>query len=590
MGTTIKTLLLFWRANMRYKWLFASTGLSWLAGMILQKLLMPLVAAQAIDRLIQLSSSSATDYWPIFLPYLIAVAFLGFGGTGFIDLALLLLSKLETRVRPILQNQIFEYLTQQSLNFHANKFSGSLVAQVNRFTSSYVILTDQFIINSLKMVTNVGIAIVIIAFFSPIIALAMTIWTVIFTLLNIHLTKRRMKFSKAAAAADSVLTGHLADSIGNISAVKAFASEAHEQTTHRALTDDRANKKYRAWIVAIRNDALLGSLMTLLYFMVLVLSIVAVMEKTISIGSLLLIQVYVTQLITELWGLSNLMRSVEQALSDAEEMTAVLDEPITIKDPASPQPSHITKGAISFEDVIFTHSDNKDDPLFKDFTLQIKAGEKIGVVGHSGSGKTTLTRLLLRFSDIENGVIKIDGQDIARIRQSDLRAAISYVPQEPILFHRSLAQNIAYGKSDATDEQIRAAAHKAHAAEFIEKLPLGYETMVGERGVKLSGGQRQRIVIARAILKDAPILVLDEATSALDSESEKLIQLSLRELMKKRTSIVIAHRLSTIQKMDRIVVLEGGVVVEQGSHAELLKQKGVYAELWTHQTGGFIEE
>jgi ATP-binding cassette subfamily B protein len=211
-------------------------------------------------------------------------------------------------------------------------------------------------------------------------------------------------------------------------------------------------------------------------------------------------------------------------------------------------------------------------------------------VGHSGSGKTTFTRLLLRFSDIDGGQILIDGQNIAHITQDDLHRHIAYVPQEPLLFHRSIAENIAYGKDEADEATIKKTAELAHAAEFIDNLPKGYETLVGERGVKLSGGQRQRVAIARAMIKDAPILVLDEATSALDSESEKLIQSALWKLMQGRTAIVIAHRLSTIQKMDRIVVLDNGKIVEQGSHQELLKKNGTYAALWAHQSGGFLED
>jgi len=222
--------------------------------------------------------------------------------------------------------------------------------------------------------------------------------------------------------------------------------------------------------------------------------------------------------------------------------------------------------------------------------LTIAPGEMVGIVGPSGSGKSTLTRLLLRFSDIDGGAIMIDGQNIAQITQDDLRRFIAYVPQEPLLFHRSIRENIAYGSPKATEKEIVAAARKANAAEFIDHLPDGYDTMVGERGVKLSGGQRQRIAIARAILKNAPILVLDEATSALDSESEILIQEALQKLMQNRTTIVIAHRLSTIQKMDRIVVLADGAIVEQGPHQKLIARKGVYAQMWGHQSGGFIEE
>ena len=239
--------------------------------------------------------------------------------------------------------------------------------------------------------------------------------------------------------------------------------------------------------------------------------------------------------------------------------------------------------------ITFKHHDAKT-PIFNDFSLRIKAGERVGLVGISGSGKTTLTKLLLRFADVDSGEILIDGQNISEVQQVSLRENIAYVPQETTLFHRSIAENIAYGKPDATQKEIERAAKLANAHEFIQELPNGYETLVGERGIKLSGGQRQRVAIARAILKDAPILVLDEATSALDSESEALIQDALEKLMKGRTSIVVAHRLSTIASMDKIVVLDDGKIVEQGSHHALIKRGGAYSQLWSRQSGAFLEE
>ena len=234
------------------------------------------------------------------------------------------------------------------------------------------------------------------------------------------------------------------------------------------------------------------------------------------------------------------------------------------------------------------HSEQKK-PIFEDFSLHINPGERIGLVGSSGSGKTTLTKLLLRFADVSAGDITIDNQSISNITQSSLRDSVAYVPQETTLFHRSIAENIAYGKEDATIEQIKKAAKLANAHEFIMSMPEGYDTPAGERGVKLSGGQRQRIAIARAILKDAPILVMDEATSALDSESETLIQEAMQELMKGRTTLVIAHRLSTIAALDRIVVLKNGKIVEQGTHEKLLKNSGEYSKLWNKQSGAFVE-
>lgn len=271
-------------------------------------------------------------------------------------------------------------------------------------------------------------------------------------------------------------------------------------------------------------------------------------------------------------------------------MTEILLENKEITDTSHAKNLKVSKGAINVDAIDFAYSDAKDEGIFTKLSLSIPGGQKVGIVGPSGGGKSTLTRLLLRFDDVTDGAITIDGSNVREVAQESLRKSISYVPQEPLLFHRSIKENIAYGKPDASMTEIEAAAKRAYADIFIEKLPNKYDTIVGERGVKLSGGQRQRIAIARAILKDAPILILDEATSALDSESEAYIQRALTSLMKKRTAIVIAHRLSTIQKMDRIIVLDEGAIVEDGTHKQLAKQNGLYATLWAHQSGGFIEE
>ncbi len=589
MGTSRKSLIIFWRANRAHPGLFFGTIAVFTTGMILQKILLPLIGALALDKLIATYGAATGDYWSLFTPYTIGFAAVAVLGQVCNDIALWLLSKLETRVRPELQMRVFNHLIGQSLNFHANNFSGSLVNQTNKFTGAYVTLTDMFTINIIMTLVMSLVAIGVVGFYLPWVALAMFGWTIFFTWINISLTRKRIHLSKAAAQADSVLTGHLADAIGNVAAIKAFARETDESATHGVKSIDRALKKYQSWKQAIRNSFRTGMMMAALQLGVLIMLIFSAMESAVAIGTILLVQVYVTQLISQLWGLSGLSRNIEQAISDASEMTEILGLDLEVKDPVKPQKLAVSKGALNFDNVTFTH-DGSNDALFTGFSLAVKPGEKIGLVGHSGSGKTSLTRLLLRFVDIDGGAITIDGQDISKTTQADLRSHVAYVPQEPLLFHRSLRENIAYGAPTASSEAIVKAAQLAHADEFIKTLPKGYDTMVGERGVKLSGGQRQRIAIARAILKDAPILVLDEATSALDSESEKLIQDALKKLMKGRTTLVIAHRLSTIQTMDRIVVLSDGTIREQGSHADLLKKGGVYAELWKHQSGGFLEE
>ena len=282
-----------------------------------------------------------------------------------------------------------------------------------------------------------------------------------------------------------------------------------------------------------------------------------------------------------------LLTKAIKSLTDMQEVVDIFDSPIDIVDPKKPEILKIREGQIVFKNVFFAYKGG--NPVLKNFSLEISPGERVGLVGHSGAGKSTITKLLLRFADTTEGSIIIDGQDIKNITQNDLRSVVSYVPQESILFHRTIGENIMYSGPDVAKDKMIDVARKAHADEFISKLPRGYETLVGERGVKLSGGERQRIAIARAMLKDSPILVLDEATSSLDSISESYIQDSFNELMKGKTTIVIAHRLSTIQKMDRIVLIDKGQIVEEGTHKELLDKNGMYADLWNHQTGGFLE-
>ena len=324
------------------------------------------------------------------------------------------------------------------------------------------------------------------------------------------------------------------------------------------------------------------------YVLILILIVLSHNLFGLGVASIVFLYSVSNSLISNVWTINHILRSMNRAFGDASEMVGILDMPYIIDDKTDTA-LVVKKGVVEFSHIKYKHQEQKT-PLFDDFDLKIPAGKTVGLVGVSGSGKTSLTKLLLRFDDVSSGAIYIDGKDIRDVTQKSLREAIAYVPQESSLFHRSIFENIAYGKTDATFEEVERAAKLANADDFIRELPNGYDTLVGERGVKLSGGQRQRIAIARAILKDAPILVLDEATSALDSESEAVIQEALANLMKGRTSIVVAHRLSTIAGLDEIVVLSEGEIVEKGSHHELLKTGGEYEKLWSRQSGAFLKE
>lgn len=505
-------------------------------------------------------------------------------------LVLYLVWTFETAMQRDLYAQCFSKLTNQTLFFHSNKFGGSLVSQTNKLVGAVESLWETIIWSVLPLVVSLVGSIIVLSTLLWQYALFLLIFSIVFSLVVYYGSKPMTKLTKKEAKASNKLNGQLADVISNVLAVKSSGAEATEQKFFTKTVNSWRNSSLDVMRGLLKVSTIYSSINMVIKIGAIAFAVYAAQNNLVSVASVYLIITYTGSVAHELWNMNGIMRNYNRIIGNANDMVEILQTPTTLID-KSDSKLKVTSGEISMDKITFTHDEGQGDTLFHDFSLAIKPGEKIGLVGASGSGKTTLTKLLLRFADIDSGKITIDGQDISEVTQASLRAKIAYVPQEPLLFHRSVRENIAYGRPDATDAEIEEAAKKAGAYDFIIGLKDGFDTMVGERGIKLSGGQRQRVAIARAILKDAPILVLDEATSALDSESEALIQKSLETLMENRTSIVIAHRLSTIAKLDRIIVLKNGKIVEDGSHDELInKKRGVYAKLWARQSGGFIEE
>lgn len=587
---TKKTLLFYWRKAWRYPQYVIPLLISVPLALLTFRFLPPFVAAEVLRRISD-GDYQAHDLWGSFGPQLLLYAGLTMlGGILLMRTVVIFVWKLEMRVLQDIHMDAFNHLMSMSASFHANRFGGSLVNQVNKAAGSYVRLADTFTFQLFELILAFAFSIIILAPRAPYVVLFLLLFSLVYIAVTLRIARTLRALTTVEAKASTRQTGFLADTITNIMAVKSFATDNREsQRYHQATENTRAATNDLMW-ASTKRDLFFSTSTTSVEFIAFALAVAAALYTKADIATVFLTISYTSVISNQLWQFSHqTIRNYNRAMGDSREMMEIFDIQPEVKDPATPQALRANRGSIRFRNVTFAH-DGSNEALFNSLELVIKPGEKVGLVGHSGSGKTTLARLLLRFSDIQGGSIEIDSQDISAVSQADLRRAIAYVPQEPLLFHRSIRENIAYGRPTAELREVTAIAKRANAAEFIEQLPDGYDTLVGERGVKLSGGQRQRVAIARAMLKNAPILVLDEATSALDSESELLIQDALWKLMENRTAIVIAHRLSTIQKMDRIIVLDRGTIVEQGSHKQLIKQNGTYAKLWTHQSGGFIED
>ncbi|CAM3460471.1 ABC transporter transmembrane region [Bordetella sputigena] len=479
----------------------------------------------------------------------------------------------------------FRHVQRLSAEWHASSFAGSTVRKITRGMWAADSLNDTLFLTLLPSFAVLVGAAALLAIYWPLMGLIVGAGCIAYIAVAVSMT---LNYVAPAATLsntwDTRMGGVLADAIGCNPVVKAFGAEEREEAHLRGVMDKWHRRTRRTWFRSTVTGGAQGALLTLLQMAMIGASLYLWLRGQATVGD-------VTFAMTMFFVLQGYLRDVgmelhdlQRAVNDMEELVMLDRQPLGVSDSPGATTLAITAGGIRFEDVTFRYGSHAT-PLFRDFNVHIKPGERVGLVGRSGSGKTTFIKLIQRLYDVDAGRITIDGQDIAKVTQASLRRQIALVQQEPLLFHRTLAENIAYARPDASRADIERAARLASAHEFIMRLPKGYDTPVGERGVKLSGGERQRVAIARAFLADAPVLILDEATSSLDSESEGLIQQAMGRLMEGRTTLVVAHRLSTVRALDRLLVMDKGRIVEQGSHDELVRiEGGRYRTLLEHQT------
>ncbi|MFE3849635.1 ABC transporter ATP-binding protein [Streptomyces griseorubiginosus] len=480
-----------------------------------------------------------------------------------------------------------ELFAKDATFFHDN-FAGSLTKRVLSFATRFEPFVDTLCFQVVGNVVPLLFGSVVLWRYEPLLVVGLLTMIAVTALCAAPLIRHRQRLVAEREAAVARVSGHVADSLMNMDTVRAFGAEAREAAEHRSRVATSRRLMLRSWDYGnLRIDTFVAPMSVLTNALGLLLAVTLGGGEH-GVEAVVVAFTYYSNATRIMFEFNQIYRRLESSMTEAAQFTELLLSPPTVLDPPSPEPLVPGAADVRFEGVNFSHAGA--ERLFEGLDLVVPAGTKVGLVGRSGGGKTTLTRLLLRMQDIQGGRILVGGQDISRLRQRDLRGLMAYVPQDPAMFHRTLRDNIAFARPDATEAEIRRAAEAAHVTEFVDALPDGFDTLVGERGVKLSGGQRQRVALARAILRDAPILLLDEATSALDSESEILVQEALWRLMEGRTALVVAHRLSTVAGMDQLVVLDRGRIVEQGSHQELLALDGPYAKLWHHQSGGFLED
>ncbi|WP_033432428.1 ABC transporter ATP-binding protein [Saccharothrix syringae] len=546
--------------------------------------LLPLVVGALAGRLAEGAPANFTTV----LPYALGFTGLALAAEVLWRIAVHCLNRTDARGIESLSVRGMDALLGKDAAFFHDNFAGSLTKRVLSFASRFEQFIDVLAFSVVANVVPLLFASVVLWRYNPVLVLVL-VGLIAFTgLVSVPLIRRRQELVDEREATIARVSGRVADTLTNMDAVRAFAAERRESAEHRERAAGQRAITIRSWDYAnLRIDTFIAPMSVLTNALGLLVA-VGLSGGTLGVEAVVVTFAYFTNATRIMFEFNHIYRRLESALTEAAQFTELLMVPSRVVDPVDPEPLRPAGAEVRFEDVTFAHAGAP--PLFTGLDLTVPGGTRIGLVGRSGGGKSTLTRLLLRLMDVQGGRVLVGGQDVTRLRQADLRSLMAYVPQDPAMFHRTLWENIAFARPDATDAEIRRAARAAHVTEFAEALPRGFDTLVGERGVKLSGGQRQRVALARAILRDAPILLLDEATSALDSESEVLVQEALWELMEGRTALVVAHRLSTVVRMDRLVVLDRGRIVEQGTHDELLRAQGTYARLWRHQSGGFLDD
>ncbi|OGG41137.1 hypothetical protein A2118_03635, partial [Candidatus Kaiserbacteria bacterium GWA2_50_9] len=478
------------------------------------------------------------------------------------------IGRLEARTMADLYDKAFWYLLGHSHEFFISNFTGTLTRRVTRYARSFESVFDNIIMNLLPAFLFLVGVVTVLSLRSIWLGAGLFTLTILFIYLQYRMVMWLQPLRTRRTEEDSRMTGALSDAVLNHSTVTSFAALSYERSYFSRVTDGWRAATQRAMDAYALIYGIQGAFALFIEIAILGGTAFLWTKGLLTVGDFVLVQIYIIGLLSQVWSIGRNMRQLHDAFSEATEMLDIMELPQGIQDAPGAKELRVPEGAITFDQACFEYHDGHE--VLKGFELTILPHEKVALIGSSGAGKTTIAKLLIRLYNLTKGAIRIDDQDIVQVTQESLRRAIAFVPQEPMLFHRTLMDNIRYGRQETTDDEVIEAARQAHCHEFISQYPEEYETLVGERGVKLSGGERQRVAIARAILKDAPILVLDEATSSLDSESERLIQDALLRLMKGKTVIAIAHRLSTVMHMDRLIVMERGSVVLSGTHEELL--------------------